>query len=423
MIALLLFLQTAAVPVSAPIPTFVTVRDGSATVSVPVTIDGGQASVRADALMRAMRGTLITNTNLHYTLVLPRARLDLIDGIPFAKRDSLTIPLTRAPQVRGGVFYLPFQFVSEVIPRFGGGYAYDVARAELRVSPLTVSPPTTVATGAPPRPTAPSPALTPPSQSSTDLPRAPSPLPPAPRKSGRHVIVIDAGHGGPDNGMTGPIGGPTWFVEKDVTLSVAQKLAAILRARGADVLMTRTTDTLIALADRGKIANANRGDVFISIHVNAPGYSTAAAARERGFETYFLAEAKTEDEKRVQDMENESVKFETGANAGKGDPLSFIITDMAQNEHLRESSDLAQTIQNGLIDVHPGPNRGVQQANFAVLRGSYMPAVLVEIGFGSNQSEATYLSDQANQRAIARSIAESVLSYLTHYESRVGGTR
>jgi N-acetylmuramoyl-L-alanine amidase len=426
MIALLLFLQTAAVPASAPIPTFVTVRDGSATVSVPVTIDGGQASVRADALMRAMRGTLITNTNLHYTLVLPRARLDLIDGIPFAKRDSLTIPLTRAPQVRGGVFYLPFQFVSEVIPRFGGGYAYDVARAELRVSPLTVSPPTTVATGAPPRPTAPSPALTPPSQSSTastDLPRAPSPLPPAPRKSGRHVIVIDAGHGGPDNGMTGPIGGPTWFVEKDVTLSVAQKLAAILRVRGADVLMTRTTDTLIALADRGKIANANRGDVFISIHVNAPGYSTAAAARERGFETYFLAEAKTEDEKRVQDMENESVKFETGANAGKGDPLSFIITDMAQNEHLRESSDLAQTIQNGLIDVHPGPNRGVQQANFAVLRGSYMPAVLVEIGFGSNQSEATYLSDQANQRAIARSIAESVLSYLTHYESRVGGTR
>jgi len=57
---------------------------------------------------------------------------------------------------------------------------------------------------------------------------------------------------------------------------------------------------------------------------------------------------------------------------------------MAQNEHLRESSDLAQTIQNGLIEVHPGPNRGVQQANFAVLRGSYMPAVLIEIGFGSN---------------------------------------
>jgi N-acetylmuramoyl-L-alanine amidase len=237
------------------------------------------------------------------------------------------------------------------------------------------------------------------------------------------VVVIDAGHGGPDNGMTGPIGTPAWFVEKDVTLSVAKKVAAVLRARGVDVLLTRTTDTLIALSDRGRIANSNHGDVFISIHVNAPGTRTAAGARERGFETYFLAEAKTEDERRVQDMENESVKFETGANAPKGDPLSFIITDMAQNEHLRESSDLAQTIQNGLIEVHPGPNRGVQQANFSVLRGSYMPAALIELGFGSNQSEATFLSDQDNQRALARNIAESVIAYLVHYESRVGGTR
>jgi N-acetylmuramoyl-L-alanine amidase len=223
--------------------------------------------------------------------------------------------------------------------------------------------------------------------------------------------------------MTGPIGGSPWFVEKDVTLSVAKKVAANLRAQGIDVLMTRTTDTLIALSDRGRIANANHGDVFVSIHMNAPGGGTAAAARERGFETYFLAEAKTEDERRVEEMENESVKFETGANAPKGDPLNFIITDMAQNEHLRESSDLAQTIQNGLIDVHPGPNRGVQQANFAVLRGSYMPAVLVELGFGTNQSEAAYLSDQDNQRALARNIGQSIIAYLAHYESRVGGTR
>ena len=415
MIALLLFLQTAAA--AAPIPTFIVVRDGGAIASVPVTIDVGQPSVRADVLMRAMRGTLITSTNLHYTLSLPRARIDLIDGIPFAKRDTLTIPLTRAPQVRGGQLYLPFQFVTDVIPRYVGGYVYDAALGELRTVTAVAS-----GSGAPIR-----------SASSTPVSTATAPPPVAKkpvtsqsvfrRPPARKVVVIDAGHGGPDRGMTGPIGGPAWFVEKDVTLSVAQKLATVLRARGVDVLMTRTTDTLIALADRGKIANSNHGDVFISIHVNAPGYNTAAAAREHGFETYFLAEAKTEDERRVQDMENESVKFETGANAPKGDPLSFIITDMAQNEHLRESSDLALTIQNGLIDVHPGPNRGVQQANFAVLRGSYMPAVLVEIGFGSNQSEATYLSDQDNQRALARNIAQSVLDYLAHYQSRVGGTR
>jgi N-acetylmuramoyl-L-alanine amidase len=370
--------------------------------------------------MRAMKGMLITGTNLHYTLALPRVRMDLIDGIPFAKLDSLTVPLSRAPQVHGGQLYLPFQFVSDVIPRYGGGYAYDVALGELR----------TFAANVLIRAAAPSGSGAPPvvgraqAQVLTDTPPTPAVRTrPPPRPPARKVVVIDAGHGGPDRGMSGPIGSPVWFTEKDVVLSVAKKLEAVLRARGFDVLMTRTTDTLIALSDRGRIANSNHGDVFISIHCNAPGSNTARGARERGFETYFLAEAKTEDERRVQDMENESVKFETGANAPKGDPLNFIITDMAQNEHLRESSDLAETIQQGLIDVHPGPNRGVQQANFAVLRGSYMPAVLVEIGFGSNQSEATYLSDQANQRALARSIAESVIAYLAHYDSRIGGAR
>jgi N-acetylmuramoyl-L-alanine amidase len=374
--------------------------------------------------MKAMHGMLITGTNLHYTLVLPRVRLDLIDGIPFAKRDSLTIPLGRAPQVRGGQLYLPFQFVSDVLPRYGGGYYYDVPHSVLGSFTTQVTerpaPPVQSANSTP---TSTATTSTPISSARAPVVGNPAPPPVVRKPVGRRMVVIDAGHGGPDNGMIGPIGTPAWFVEKDITLSVAQKLATVLRARGVDVMMTRTTDTLIALADRGKIANSNHGDVFISIHVNAPGYNTAAAARERGFETYFLAEAKTEDERRVQDMENESVKFETGANAPKGDPLSFIITDMAQNEHLRESSDLAQTIQNGLIDVHPGPNRGVQQANFAVLRGSYMPAVLVEIGFGSNQSEATFLSDQDNQRALARNIAESVVAYLAHYQSRVGANR
>jgi N-acetylmuramoyl-L-alanine amidase len=120
-------------------------------------------------------------------------------------------------------------------------------------------------------------------------------------------------------------------------------------------------------------------------------------------------------------MENEAVRFETGAYAPKGDPLSFIINDMAQNEHLRESNDLAETIQQGLKTFHPGPSRGVQQANFAVLRGSYMPAVLVEIGFGTNPDEADYLSNYSNQREIAASIARSVLDYISHYEARVGG--
>jgi len=248
--------------------------------------------------------------------------------------------------------------------------------------------------------------------------RDPNRLPNGLRKG--HVVTVDAGHGGVDPGNPG-LYFPRGLKEKHITLELALLLRDELRQRGVKVVMTRSRDTLIDLYQRGSYCT-QECDLFISIHINSlnkrPGYT-----RVRGFETFFLAEAKTEDSRRVQDMENESVKFETGANAPKGDPLSFIITDMAQNEHLRESSDLAQTIQQGLIDVHPGPNRGVNQANFAVLRGSYMPAVLVELGFGSNQSEATYLSDQDNQRALARNIAESVIAYLANYESRIGGTR
>ena len=224
--------------------------------------------------------------------------------------------------------------------------------------------------------------------------------------------------------MSGPISGGPRIYEKHITLAVARLLAQELRSSGVDVLMTRTTDTLIALSDRGRIANRNKGDLFVSVHVNATGGRGSAAARERGYETYFLAEAKTAEASRVERMENEAVKFETGANAPKGDPLSFIINDMAQNEHLRESNDLAETIQNGMRRFHPGKDRGVQQANFAVLRGSYMPAVLVEIGFGTNAAEAAYLSDSDNQREIARSLARSVLEYLEHYDARIGaGTR
>ncbi|MDP9205654.1 MAG: hypothetical protein M3P12_09405, partial [Gemmatimonadota bacterium] len=192
MIGLLLALQIAASTAAGPIPTFIFVRDGGVVTSVPVTINRGEASVRADALMRAMHGMVITGTNLHYTLALPRARLDLIDGIPFAKRDSLTIPLNRAPQVRGGQLYLPFQFVSEVIPRYGGGYSYDVVQAELRTSMPALM------------------ARSPTARTASTTPRASviTQPPSAAKPSTRTMVVIDAGHGGPDNGMTGPIGTP-----------------------------------------------------------------------------------------------------------------------------------------------------------------------------------------------------------------------
>ncbi|HEY9514407.1 MAG TPA: N-acetylmuramoyl-L-alanine amidase [Gemmatimonadaceae bacterium] len=234
-------------------------------------------------------------------------------------------------------------------------------------------------------------------------------------------VVVDAGHGGRDNGMSGPIGTKWKIREKDITLAVSKRLSTALRERGLDVVMTRTADTLIDLYDRGRIANERQGDLFISIHINAanPGWKRPSAAR--GFETYFLAEAKTEDAKRVEKMENESVRFETGAQAAKNDALNFIINDMAQNEHLRESSELASIIQARLGSVEPGPSRGVKQAGFIVLITAYMPAVLVELGFGTNPAEAEFLRSPTHQREIADAIADAAVEYLDHYERRVAG--
>ena len=164
------------------------------------------------------------------------------------------------------------------------------------------------------------------------------------------------------------------------------------------------------------------GDLFISVHVNAANPTWRDPGAARGFETYFLAEAKTEDARRVEHMENEAVQYEDApSNLGKDDPLSFIFSDMIQNEHLRESSDLADVIQRRLGRIHPGPSRGVKQAGFRVLVTAYMPAVLVEIGFGTNAREAAFLQAADKQSTIANAIADAAMEYLQRYDRRVAG--
>jgi N-acetylmuramoyl-L-alanine amidase len=232
-------------------------------------------------------------------------------------------------------------------------------------------------------------------------------------------VVVDAGHGGPDRGMKGPIGAARKVEEATITLAIAHRLREQLRARGVRVIMTRSTDTLIALSDRGRIANREEGDVFLSIHVNAANLRWPDPKSARGFETYFLSAAKTEDEQRVAEMENESVKYDVQVEADPGDPLSFLLADMHQNEYLRESSQLAEAIQLGLGQVRPAAlDRGVKQAGFRVLVTAHMPAVLIEVGFGTNATEAAYLSSTTGQRQIAEAIANATMSYLAHYTQR-----
>ena len=413
--ALAVLLQiTVAAPISGAPVSHITVRTAGASGAAPIVRSGSDAYVGASALSRALGGTVSQAQGGRFSVSIRGTTVSFVEGVPFARVDSVLLPMAGAPYVSAGAAYVPLHFVTELLPRITTGLFYDVAMAELRVFN------TVTQTRAPAPESAVEQRAAPAVTTSMEVP----PASPRPRRTTRRKVVIDAGHGGPDNGMTGPMGGGPRIYEKHITLQVSRIVAEMLRAEGIDVVMTRTRDTLIALSDRGRIANRNQADMFVSVHVNAaPTTWRNAAQAGRGFETYFLAEAKTEEARRVEQMENESVRFETGANAPKGDPLSFIINDMAQNEHLRESMDLAESIQNGLRRIHPGPNRGVKQANFAVLRTSFMPAVLVEIGFGTNPEEAAFMSDPSKQRVLARAIADGALEYLDRYEQRVGGTR
>src|SRR5690606_9337334 len=193
--------------------------------------------------------------------------------------------------------------------------------------------------------------------------------------------------GGRDPGKIGPNG----LREKDVALAVSRRLAALLRARdGYEVHLTRTTDTLIALGDRPALANRWKAGrpaaVYISIHANS------AVAAARGFETFFLSEARTEDERRVAEMENAAVAYEENHDsANGGHELDLILNNLRNDFYLRASNALAEIVQRRIAAFHPGPNRGVKQGGFAVLVGAFMPAVLVETAFISNRNEARLL--------------------------------
>jgi N-acetylmuramoyl-L-alanine amidase len=377
----LLGLQIAAVP-----PSVVSARAGAVESVVPLVETSTGRVLRIDRLAPALPITVRADGPGRFVVAVFDVTMILSDQVPYARVGSTIVPLGGSPVVDRGALLVPLQVVADLLPRLASTrLSFDPVRSELRVRG-----PASTASASP-------------SRSRT-----------------KRRVVVDAGHGGPDNGMTGPIGGRDKIREKDITLAVSRELAKALRERGVEVIMTRTTDTLIGLYDRGPIANEKGGDLFLSIHVNAANLRWRRPGDARGFETYFLAEAKTEDERRVERMENEAIRFETTVHAPKDDPLSFIIHDMAQNEHLRESQELAAAIQGGLKEIHPGPSRGVKQAGFVVLTTAFMPAVLVEIGFGTNVAEARYLATPARQREIADAIANATMAYLEGYERRLG---
>lgn len=390
----------------------------------------GGGMVRAELLTRLLGGSFDSIAAGRWRLALYGATLELQAGAPFAAYDGFPLPLSEATRVVDGVPHVSLQLFSEIIPRFGIGILWDRSRAEVRLFQGIARRATPTPAPEPARPVAtPTPVRTASAATASAATASAATSPAVPPAVGtgltrKFTVVVDAGHGGVDPGNPGAIVNGRRVREAEITLGIALRLESELVKRGINVYMTRRTDTLIARDDRGRLANQHRGDLFLSIHTNAANPKWRNASGVRGFETYFLSAARTEDEARVAEMENDVVRFEAvSVDPAKGDPLSFIIADMAQNEHLRESSDLAATVQQFLAGTHPGPNRGVKQAGFAVLVGSHMPAVLVEVGFGSNREDATWMSGRAGQQAAAVALADATVEYLLHYERRSRATQ
>jgi N-acetylmuramoyl-L-alanine amidase len=234
------------------------------------------------------------------------------------------------------------------------------------------------------------------------------------------MVTIDAGHGGRDPGNPG-LYFPRGVREKDVTLQMAQLLRAELVRQGVKVVMTRSGDTLINIADRAGYCN-HECDLFVSLHVDA----LDARARKRygevrGFHTIILGEENSEDADRIAAMENDALRFEEETRAAPEGELEFILRHLQRNEYLRESARAAELVQSHVDRVHTGENRGVKQSNrLAVLNTARRPAILVELGYSTNPLDARLLVNRNSQKAIAAAIAEAIVAYLLDYERRLG---
>lgn len=235
---------------------------------------------------------------------------------------------------------------------------------------------------------------------------------PTPRSGRKPVVVIDAGHGGHDPGAVA-----NKIREKDITLSAATQLAKILKEKGADARLTRSTDVYLKLAERTAFANKNNADVFISLHCNAmPKGKTGVA----GFEIYIMALPSDKDAMNLAIVENREISGDahSAAEIQKADKktqlLLKILGDMQQNDKIGASTELTEVLHKNAKSSGL-PMRKVAQAPFFVLRGAGMPAVLVEMGYLTNASEAKRLNTASYREKICRSLADGIITFIeTH---------
>ena len=220
-----------------------------------------------------------------------------------------------------------------------------------------------------------------------------------------YTVVIDAGHGGKDNGASS-----NDKKEKKVTLSVSEKLKNKLEKKGFKVYMTRDDDTFVPLPKRTEFANKKEADIFVSIHANAAPKKSLDKVL-KGIEIYYLSPAKTDRAKEAAAKEN-AVMFEGKDKYSANEYLSLLSREKIIESH-KLGLDVSKTmLSNVRSSFGKVSNGGVKPANFWVLVGAQMPAILVETGYITNPKEGENLSNAYYKSLLAKGIAEGIERYL-----------
>lgn len=221
------------------------------------------------------------------------------------------------------------------------------------------------------------------------------------------VVAIDPGHGGQDPGAVGPTGKR----EKDITLAVARELARQVNATpGLKAYLTRDTDVFIPLPMRAQKARAAKADIFISIHADAAENRAAT-----GSSVYVLSTkgASSQRARWLADKEN-AADLVGGVRLQQTEgTLASVLLDLAQSGYMKASEDAAGHVLGGLKRIGKNHKPNIERANFAVLRTSDMPAMLVETAFISNPDEERRLIDPAYQRQIAGAVLDGVHTFFS----------
>lgn len=227
------------------------------------------------------------------------------------------------------------------------------------------------------------------------------------------TVVLDAGHGGKDPGT---VGSSPKSREKDVTLAIALEIGRLLQENNKDIktVYTRQTDVFIELGRRAEIANKAKANLFVSIHVNAIPKDAQATRKPVGVQSYTLSLKTVATNLAVEKRENSVIALE-GAAAQKYEyhptPESDIMFELMQDHDMKQSVVFAKMAQDEMIGTGGRKDLGVRQANLAVLRLTYMPSVLLEVGFMSTPEEETFLMSDAGRKLLAKSIYNAIVEY------------